>query len=69
MDVKEIMISFIHSFMEEEGVPVQRTSEECMQYLQAMGCGYYQAMQILSMAVRLGFIHRTSDVNGVITYN
>ena len=69
MDVKEIMISFIHSFTEHEGVPVQRTSEECMQYLQAEGYGFDEAIQILREAEEIGFIHRTSEENGIITYN
>lgn len=61
-------MAFIHEFMEEEGIPVQRTSRECMQYLQEHGYSVNVARGILGRAVAQGFIIVTAKVP-VKTYN
>lgn len=61
------MESFIHDFMEINGVPVQRTSKECMDYLQKE-YSFEVARGILGRAVAKGFIF-VSNTSPVKTYN
>lgn len=63
------MKKFIHEFMEQEGVPMQRTSKECMSYLQdELGYSFNVARGVLGRAVALGFITVTA-VGPIKTYN
>ena len=49
------MCDFIHRFMEDEGTPVIRSSEECMNYLKERYSTQI-AKGILGRAVALGYI-------------
>ncbi len=63
------MKNFIHNFMEQNGVPVQRTSTQCMDYLQnTLGYSFEVARGVLGLAVARGYILVTS-VSPVKTYN
>ena len=51
------MEAFLHYFMEHDGIPVQRTSEECMSYLQdILGYSFEVAHGVLGLAVARGYI-------------
>lgn len=64
------MRQFIHEFMENNGVPIQRTSAECMYYLQnVMGYSFNVSRGILGRAVVMGFIKCTSNYKDTKTYN
>ena len=55
--------------MEQNGVPVQRTSAQCMDYLQnTLGYSFEVARGVLGLAVARGYILVTS-VSPVKTYN
>ena len=55
--------------MEQNGVPVQRTSAQCMDYLQnTLGYSLEVARGVLGLAVARGYILVTS-VSPVKTYN
>lgn len=59
---------FIHGFIESDGIPVAKTSAECMQFLQdVLGYSVNVAKGLLGLAVAKGFIRRTVD-NGVKIY-
>lgn len=63
------MKKFIHDFMEQDGVPVSRTSQECMSYLMdVLGYSFEVARGILGLAVARGYI-RVSALYPVKTYN
>ncbi|WP_455533359.1 hypothetical protein [Roseburia inulinivorans] len=63
------MREFIHSFMEHEGTPVQRTSAQCMDFLQnTMGYTFETARGVLGLAVAKGYIHVT-NIYPIKTYN
>ena len=63
------MRDFIHNFMEHNGVPVSRTSAECMDYLQNVkGFTFNVARGVLGRAVAKGYIIVSSTVP-VKTYN
>lgn len=51
------MEAFIHKFMECDGIPIQRTSKECMDYLQnILGYSFEVARGVLGLAVARGYI-------------
>lgn len=55
------MKDFIHNFMEQNGVPVQRTSAQCMDYLQnTLGYSFEVARGVLGLAVARQYILVTS---------
>lgn len=63
------MKQFIHNFMEQGGIPVQRTSAQCMDYLQnTLGYSFETARGVLGLAVAKGYIF-VSNVSPVKTYN
>lgn len=48
---------FIHEFMQCDGTPVQRTSKECMDYLQnILGYSFEVARGVLGLAVARGYV-------------
>lgn len=62
------METFIHSFMEQDGIPIQRTSKECMEFLQNQGYSFESARGVLGLAVARGYI-AVSGYAPVKTYN
>lgn len=51
------MQSFIHNYMECDGIPIQRTSKECMDYLQnILGYSFEVARGVLGLAVARGYV-------------
>lgn len=51
------METFIHEFMECDGIPIQRTSKECMDYLQnILGYSLGVARGVLGLAVARGYV-------------
>lgn len=51
------MKSYIHEFMEYDGIPIQRTSKECMDYLQnILGYSFEVARGVLGLAVARGYV-------------
>ena len=51
------METFIHKFMECDGIPIQRTSKECMDYLQnILGDSFEVARGVLGLAVARGYV-------------
>ena len=51
------MEAFIHNFMECDGIKVQRTSKECMDYLQnILGYSFEVARGVLGLAVARGYV-------------
>lgn len=63
------MYTFIHYFMELEGIPVQRTSKECMDFLmKEMGYSFEVARGVIGLAVARGYIF-VSNMAPVKTYN
>lgn len=62
------MESFI-KFLECDGIPVQRTSKECMDYLQnVLGYSFEAARGVLGLAVARGYVIVTAYAP-VKTYN
>ena len=60
---------FIHKFIECEGIPIQRTSKECMDYLQnILGYSFEVARGVLGLAVARGYVV-VSAYAPVKTYN
>ena len=60
---------FIHDFMEQNGVPVTRTSKECMDFLMnVMGYSFEASRGVLGLAVARGYIH-VSSFTPIKTYN
>ena len=48
---------FIHEFMECDGIPIQHTSKECMDYLQnILGYSFEVARGVLGLAVARGYV-------------
>ena len=63
------MLEFVHGFMEQEGIRVQRTSAQCMDFLQnTMGYSFETVRGVLGLAVAKGYIY-VSNVYPVKTYN
>ena len=63
------MHEFIHHFMEIDGTPMQRTSAQCMEYLQnKLGYGFETAREVLGLAIAKGYIHVTNTFPNK-TYN
>ena len=55
------MKEFIHQFMEIDGTLMQRTSRQCMEYLQnKLGYSFETARGVLGLAVAKGYIHVTN---------
>lgn len=55
------MEDFIHNYMECEGIPLQRTSKECMDYLQnVLGYRFEVARGVLGLAVARGYVAVTA---------
>lgn len=51
------METFIHEFMERDGIPIQHTSKECMDYLQnILGYSFEVARGVLGLAVARGYV-------------
>lgn len=51
------MEAFIHNYMECDGIPIQRTSKECMDYLQnVLGYSFEGARGVLGLAVARGYV-------------
>lgn len=51
------METFIHKFMECDGIAMQRTSKECMDYLQnILGYSFEVARGVLGFAVARGYV-------------
>lgn len=56
------IIKFVHEFMENDGIPICRTSLECMRYLQnELGYSFNVARGVLGLAVAKGYIHVSSS--------
>ena len=48
---------FIHEFMESDGILIQHTSRECMDYLQnILGYSFEVARGVLGLAVARGYV-------------
>ena len=64
------MRQFVHEFMENDGVPIKRTSAECMDYLQnILGYSFNVSRGILGRAVAMKFVKCTSNFKDTKTYN
>lgn len=64
----KVIKAFVHDFIESDGIPVAKTSAECMQFLQdALGYSVNVAKGVLGLAVAKGFVQRTI-ANGVKIY-
>ena len=56
------MEAFLHYFIEHDGIPVQRTSEVCMSYLQdILGYSFEVARGVLGLAVARGYINVSAN--------
>lgn len=63
------MNSFMHDFMEVEGVPHVRNSKECMDYLQnTAGYSFLTARGIIGRAIAMGWITCITNTNNVKEY-
>lgn len=63
------MHEFIHHFMEIDGTPMQRTSAQCMEYLQnKLGYSFETAREVLGLTIAKGYIHVTNTFPNK-TYN
>lgn len=55
--------------MEIDGTPMQRTSAQCMEYLQnKLGYSFETAREVLGLAIAKGYIHVTNTFPNK-TYN
>lgn len=63
------MYKFIHEFMECEGIPVLRSSSDCMNYLENVGYSFNVSRGIIGRAVAMGWIKCTSCENGIKYYS
>ena len=69
MNIDRIDIEFVHEFMQEDGVPVQRLESECVEFLQNLGCSEIEALERIEKACAENWIFESSSEDGINTYN
>lgn len=58
------MLDFIHNYMEIDGIPISRTSSDCMEYLKNRGYTINESKGVIGRTVSKGFIRCISNLNG-----